>query len=115
MDIASLKGREPSEGSADIRRRVVRARERQKDRFRGSGYRFNGDIEASGIDRYCALGKEEQDCMEQLYHSLKLSARAYHRILKVARTIADLEEKEQIGTEHLLEAACYRPSMEYWE
>lgn len=115
VDIASLKGREPSEGSADIRRRVVRARERQKDRFRGSGYRFNGDIEASGIDRYCALGKEEQDCMEQLYHSLKLSARAYHRILKVARTIADLEEKEQIGTEHLLEAACYRPSMEYWE
>lgn len=115
VDIASLKGRELSEGSADIRRRVVRARERQKDRFRGSGYRFNGDIEASGIDRYCALGKEEQDCMEQLYHSLKLSARAYHRILKVARTIADLEEKEQIGTEHLLEAACYRPSMEYWE
>lgn len=115
VDIASLKGREPSEGSADIRRRVVRARERQKDRVRGSGYRFNGDIEASGIDRYCALGKEEQDCMEQLYHSLKLSARAYHRILKVARTIADLEEKEQIGTEHLLEAACYRPSMEYWE
>ena len=53
--------------------------------------------------------------MEQLYHSLRLSARAYHRILKVARTIADLDGKDRIDTEHLLEAASYRPSTEYWE
>ena len=115
VDIAGLKEKAGAEGSASIRERVMRARERQKDRFEGSGYRFNGDIEASCIDRYCVLGKEEQDCMEQLYHSLKLSARAYHRILKVARTIADLAGEDCIGTEHLLEAACYRPSLEYWE
>ena len=46
--------------------------------------------------------------------TLELSARAYHRILKTARTIADLEEQENIAKEHLLEAACYRPSGEYW-
>ena len=115
VDLAGLKKRAGEESSEDIRERVMRAREWQKDRFAGSGYRFNGDIEASCIDRYCELGKEEQACMEQLYYSLKLSARAYHRILKVARTIADLAGKEKIDTEHLLEAACYRPSLEYWE
>lgn len=115
VDIAGLKEKAGAESSADIRKRVMRARERQRNRFEGSGYRFNGDIEASCIDRYCVLGKEEQACMEQLYHSLKLSARAYHRILKVARTIADLDEKDKINADHLLEAACYRPSMEYWE
>lgn len=115
VDIAGLKEREGAESSEDIRGRVMRARERQNDRFEGSRYRFNGDIEASCIDRYCALGKEEQACMEQLYHSLRLSARSYHRILKVARTIADLAGMERIDTEHLLEAACYRPSLEYWE
>ena len=115
VGIASLKTGAGAEGSADIRGRVMRARERQKLRFEGSGYRFNGDIEASCIDRYCGLGREEQGCMEQLYHSLRLSARAYHRILKVARTIADLDGKDRIDTEHLLEAASYRPSTEYWE
>ena len=53
--------------------------------------------------------------MERLYHSLQLSARAYHRILKVARTIADLEGTEKITTEHLLEASFYRPSLDMGE
>ena len=52
--------------------------------------------------------------MKNIYHSLQLSARAYHRIIKVARTIADLTGEEQIREEHLMEAAVYRPSMEYW-
>lgn len=52
--------------------------------------------------------------MEQLYQSLALSARSYHRILKVARTVADLEDREEIGVEQLLEAACYRPVQDYW-
>lgn len=52
--------------------------------------------------------------MGQMYHTLSLSARAYHRILKTARTIADLEGYGEITKDHLLEAACYRPSEEYW-
>ncbi len=114
VDFFCLKEKTGNESSADIRKRVSRARQRQKERFAGTNYRFNGDIEASVIEKYCHMGAEEQHCMEQLYHSLQLSARAYHRILRVARTIADLEEAEQIKTEHLMEASFYRPSLEYW-
>lgn len=114
VDIASLKGSKKSESSDTIRERIVRAREMQKERFRGTKYRFNGDIEAADMERYCALGKKEQRYMEKLYRSLGLSARAYHRILKVARTIADMEGSMEIGEEHLAEASFYRPAQEYW-
>ena len=114
VDYLSLKGRAAGESSAAIRQRVERAREFQRDRFAGTKYRFNADIEASSILNYCGLKEEGQRCMEQLYHSLQLSARAYHRILRVARTIADLDGQKDIGTGHLMEASFYRPSMEYW-
>ena len=102
------------EGSAKMRERVIGAREQQEKRFRGTKYHFNGEVEAADMERFCRLGKEEQKFMEQLYDSLQLSARAYHRILKVARTIADLSGANEINTEHLLEAACYRPTQDYW-
>ena len=86
----------------------------QEKRYAGTEYRFNGDVSSADVDQYCGLGEMEKTVMEQLYHALELSARAYHRILKTARTIADLEEQENITKEHLLEAACYRPSGEYW-
>lgn len=114
VDYESLKSKTKGEGSAEIGRRVEDARKRQKERFRGSTYRFNGDIEASAIEKYCRLGEAQQRCMEQLYDSLQLSARAYHRILRVARTIADLEGAAQIEIPHLMEASFYRPSMDYW-
>jgi len=111
VDIRSLKGRKKNESSARIRERVLKARKRQEKRFQGERYRFNGDISAADVEKYCPLGKQEQQYMEQLYEALKLSARAYHRILKVARTIADLEGAEEIGMEHLLESSCYRPTL----
>ncbi len=114
VEYASLKTNEKGEGSADIRQRVEKARKLQKIRFQDTTYRFNGDIEASAMEKYCALGVEEQKCMEKLYESLQLSARAYHRILRVARTIADLDGAEAIKTAHLMEAAFYRPALEYW-
>ncbi len=114
VDYDSLKSRAKAESSAEIRGRVERARRIQEERFRGTSTRFNGDIEVSAMERYCGLGEEQQRCMERLYGSLQLSARAYHRILRVARTIADLEGVEEIGTAHLMEASYYRPSMEYW-
>ena len=114
VEYASLKRNHIGESSADIRRRVEKARRCQQERFEGTAYRFNGEIEASVIEKYCGLGTEQQQCMERLYDSLHLSARAYHRILRVARTIADLEGAEEIGTEHLMEASFYRPSLEYW-
>lgn len=114
VGIESLKCGKASESSEAIRKRIIRARERQRERFQGTGYRFNGDIEAADIESYCALGKREQQYVEQLYRRLNLSVRAYHRILKVARTIADLAEAPEIDVEHLLEASFYRPAQDYW-
>lgn len=114
VELSGLQGGRKAESSAVIRERVRLARERQAERFRGTGCRFNADIDAANIEKYCPLGEEEQAYMEQLYHSLQLSARAYHRILKVARTIADLAGEERIRAEHLLEASFFRPSLEYW-
>jgi magnesium chelatase family protein len=110
VDPSSLRGDNRSESSAQIRSRIMAARERQRKRFDRTGYRFNSDIEASDMERFCHLGKAEAALMDQLYQSLGLSARAYHRILKVARTIADLEGAEEICEEHLLEAAFFRPT-----
>lgn len=115
VDIASLKTGKKSESSAQIRKRVIEARKRQEKRFRGTAYRFNADIQAADIENFCPLGKREQQQMEQLSSALGLSVRAYHRILKVARTIADLEEMDEIGVEHLMEASFYRPAQEYWK
>lgn len=113
VDVRSLRCGVKGESSEGIRERVLKAREIQEKRFEGSCYRFNADIDAADIERYCPLDKEEQACMEQMYHSLQLSARSFHRILKVARTIADLACAEHINVEHLLEASFYRPSQDY--
>ena len=86
----------------------MKARKIQEERYRNSSYFFNADLDTKDIAKYCFLGKEEQNFMESVFYSLNLSARAYHRILKVARTIADLEESLKIKKEHLAEAVCYR-------
>lgn len=114
VNILKLRG-ERKESSAVIGKKVEVARKIQAKRFQGTKYRFNGDVEASDVEQFCVLDEEAYKTMEQIYHSLQLSARAYHRVLKTARTIADLEESQEIRPEHLLEAACYRPTQEYWK
>ena len=96
------------ETSAQIRKRIIRARDMQKERFRGTKLRFNADMQVAHLKRFCRLGGKEQLLMEQIYHKMDLSARAYHRIIKVARTIADLEGTPEIESRHLTEASCYR-------
>lgn len=114
VDLTGLTRPGNNESSETIRNRVRMARERQKMRFRGSTKQFNSEIDVACMDKFCPLGAEERAFMEKLYKTLQLSARAYHRIIKVARTIADLEGEEHIRTEHLSEASFYRPSLEYW-
>lgn len=109
VELKGLQDGQREESSEEIRKRVERAREMQQKRFAGSDYRFNGDIKAGDLEKFCPLESQERKLMEQLYERLQLSARAYHRILKVARTIADLQGDDTIRTEHLLEAAGYRP------
>ena len=114
VNITKLR-RPGGESSAVIRERVMKARKLQEARFLGTNCHFNGEIASADMERYCALGKKEQKVMEQAYESLQFSARGYHRILRVARTIADLAGEERIREEHLLEAICYRSGDRiYW-
>ena len=104
-----------AERSAQIRKRVCRVRETQKERYRGMEITVNGMLDEKGLKRYCALGAEEKRLMEQAFSVMELTARGYHRILKTARTIADLEGEEQIRENHLKEALGYRMvDKKYW-
>ena len=71
--------------------------------------RFNAQLGAGDTETYCGLGKKEKVLLGDAFDALNLSARAYHRIVRVARTIADLEGKEKIEEGHILEALGYRP------
>lgn len=116
MEFQDLESNRKGESSAQIRRRILRARKRQEERFREDGITFNADMGAGEIGKYCVLGDKEKQFMAQMFESLQLSARGYHKILKVARTIADLAESEQIEKPHLAEAICYRQlDKKYWE
>ncbi len=103
------------ESSADIRSRVLAARMRQEERFKQSHYRFNAEIREKDMERYCPLGEKQRRLMERAYDAMGLSARGYHRTLRVARTIADLAGEEQILEEHLMEALSFRMADKaYW-
>ncbi len=103
-----LTKKEKEESSAEIRKRVMAAREVQRKRYEGTMYSFNADLAASAVEQYCCMDAECQSFMEEIYTAMQLSARGYHRILKVARTIADLDGTEVIQMTHLLEAVGYR-------
>lgn len=114
VKISALHSKAEGESSFEMRKRVLVARQMQEERFLKTDYRFNADIKSGDVEEFCRLGKEEQKCMERIYQKLGLSARVYHRILKVARTIADLAGEKEIASKHLLEAACFRPAADYW-
>ncbi len=109
-------GRQENETSAQIRERVVRVHAIQRERFAGTQIRFNSAIPADVLPIFCALGSRESAYMESLYERMELTARSYHKILRVARTIADMDGQERIAVRHLQEASCYRSlGREYWE
>ena len=103
-----LNGRGNGETSAEIRKRVIRAQEIQLKRYKDEGVYFNSQLSAALIDKYCILGDEERMLLKSAFDRLNLSARAYHKILKVARTIADLDGEENINGRHIAEAIQYR-------
>ena len=107
-------GREAGECSDKIRDRVCRARERQMERFKGQGIYANAQMGPREIKAYCAIGSDAQRLLEVAVAKLGLSARAYDRILKVARTIADLEGEDAISTVHVSEAIQYRMMDRYY-
>ena len=101
-------GRKKGEGSVDVARRVMQARSVQAGRFKSEGIFTNAEMGGRMLEKYCALDKDCAEIMGKIMDKMGLSARAYSRILKVARTIADLEREENIRPEFLAEAASYR-------
>jgi len=97
-----------SESSLDIKKRVERTKKIQSDRFKDKNIFFNASMGHKHIKKYCALDNDARQMLEMATKELKFSARSYDKILKVARTIADLEEKEIINSEHISEAVQYR-------
>ncbi len=97
------------ECSADIRQRVELAHKRQQYRYRKAAWRFNSEIPASVLEEYCGFGKAEKERMAYLFEKKHMTARAFHRMLRVARTIADIDGAEKVKVSHLDEAFLYRP------
>ena len=109
IDFKQLSSPERAENSASVRGRVEKCRAWQEDRFKGvAGVRVNSDMRPRQVRQYCELDRESSNLMEQAMEQLNFSARAYDRILKVARTVADLDDSEVLRTTHLLEAIQYR-------
>ncbi len=104
----SLRERVPAESSAEIRLRVNNARERQRLRYAGTPVHCNAQLQPGMLRRCCPMTPEAQELMARAFDTLGLSARAHDRILKVARTIADLAGEERISETHIAEAIQYR-------
>ena len=98
------------ERSEEVRARVIEAAGRQARRFAGTSYRYNADMEADAVERFCPLDTRLAAKMRMVYEQLGMSARSYHKTLKMARTIADLEGREQILERDLMMAVGFRVS-----
>ncbi|MDO8493329.1 MAG: YifB family Mg chelatase-like AAA ATPase [bacterium] len=110
VDYKKLTDDKPSgESSVSIKKRVLTARNIQKERFEGTNLNTNSDISAKDLKKYAPLSDKGSNLLTASAERLNLSARAYHRIIKLARTIADLEGAQNILENHLLEAIQYRP------
>jgi magnesium chelatase family protein len=96
------------ESSEEVRKRVNRTRLIQRERFKGDVINSNAEMGERHLEAFCKLSKECEEIMRKAFDSLKLSARARSRIIKVARTIADMELYENIQEKHILEAISYR-------
>lgn len=103
------------ETSAEIKKRIIKARKIQKERYSSIGIITNSELGGKNILKYCKINDESEVLLKNAFETLGLSARAYNKILKVARTIADLGESEDIETKHLAEAIQYRSlDRKYW-
>ncbi|MBU1160192.1 ATP-binding protein, partial [Patescibacteria group bacterium] len=100
-----------SEDSKTIKQRIQKARQIQKQRFQKSPYITNSEMSSHAVKQFCPVDETSKQLLRNAVDQMHLSARAYFRILKLARTIADLAEEEKILTTHIAEALQYRPKV----
>ncbi|MCQ2408588.1 MAG: YifB family Mg chelatase-like AAA ATPase [Oscillospiraceae bacterium] len=111
-----LSSKKPEESSAEIRRRVAAARAIQTERFKGTAITCNARITPDKLAQFCPMTDQAKTRLKAVFEKMGLSARAYDRLLKVARTAADMQQSEVIGAQHIAEAVQYRTlDRKYWQ
>jgi len=116
VEYKKMEEKNTGETSAQLRESVVRVRKIQEERFQGKMMRLNAEMGKKEIEEYCRIGTEEKKVLHKIFSENEFSTRRYFRMLKLARTIADLEESREIKTHHLLEAYHYcNVGKKYWK
>lgn len=117
MEYSDLSSKELAESSEEVRKRVQRARDIQTERYKNTpGINCNAQLTAATIDRFCPLSEDARTQLSVIFQYNGLTTRAYHKVIKMARTIADLAGAENIEPIHILEAASYRSlERKYWQ
>ena len=113
VEFSDLRTEELSESSAVVKLRIDKARELQYNRYKGEKFYTNAKMSSSAIKKYCEIDSETETILKTAFEKFKMSARGYTRILKVARTIADLAGEEKIKKAHIIEAISYRTIEKY--
>ncbi len=114
-NLQEIKDETMVEKSADIRERVLKAKEIQTKRYKDHSFDYNDAIPAKLIDKFCVMTEDANDFIEMVFKRNKLSMRSYHKLLRVSRTIADLDGSEKIELKHISEAIGFRkPLQKYW-
>jgi len=108
VEVEKLTGQEVPEDSKTIKKRVEKARKIQIKRFKGSKMLTNSEMRSTQIKQFCQITREALELLKMAISQMNLSARGYHRVLKLSRTIADLSDSENISSEHIAEALTYR-------
>ena len=115
VSFSKMKKKIAGESSAQIRKRVEAVQEIQRERYKKEKFCFNGELDGRKMEKYCVMTGGADKLLEQAYEQFQFSTRAYHKILKTARTIADMESSEKIKEEHICEALTYRAyDKKYW-
>ena len=115
VSFSKMKKKISGESSAQIRKRVEAVQEIQRERYKEEKFCFNGELDGRKLEKYCVMTGGADKLLEQAYEQFQFSTRAYHKILKTARTIADMESSEKIKEEHICEALAYRAyDKKYW-
>lgn len=115
VEFVDMNSDKESEPSASIRERVQAARDIQQERFKGLDISCNANITADNLREFCPMTPEAVNSLDLYFKALQLSGRTYNKLIKVARTIADMAHSEVIKKEHITEAAGYRSASKYWK